>query len=129
MIKEAKSLTTIFDNIEDSKLLEIFKTNSFFQTNLNSLQILLYIDDAYTTADKGNRSKKNKLCFVYCSLGNLKRKDRSTFIAINLVAIFRNTTVKQFGLNVLLRPLYQMKTPVPPPFYSNSLLLPPATDN
>lgn len=25
MIKEAKSLTTIFDNIEDSKLLEIFK--------------------------------------------------------------------------------------------------------
>ena len=84
---------------------EIFKTNSFFQTNLNGLQILLYIDDASTTADKGNRSKKNKLCFVYCSLGNLKRKDRSTFIAINLVAIFRNTTVKQFGLNVLLRPL------------------------
>ena len=25
MIKEAKSLTTIFDNIEDSKLLEIFR--------------------------------------------------------------------------------------------------------
>lgn len=69
------------------------------------MQILLYIDEASITADKGNRSKKNKLCFVYCSLGNLKRKDRSTFKAINLVAIFRNTTVKQFGLNVLLRPL------------------------
>jgi hypothetical protein len=71
--------------------------------------MLCKIDEASITADKGNRSKKNKLCFVYCSLKNLKGKDRSTFKAINLVAISRNTTVKQFGLNVLLRPLVDDK--------------------
>lgn len=65
----------------------------------------MYLEEAPITADKGNRSKKNKLMFVYFAMGSLNPKHRSTFKAINLLSIVRSESVKRFGLNVLLRPI------------------------
>jgi hypothetical protein len=53
-----KILTTEYSSYECG---QAFKVNSLFKTCVGSLQILLYIDEASITADKGNRSKKTNL--------------------------------------------------------------------
>lgn len=84
---------------------EAFKINPFFQDFNEALQIHVYIDEVGMTSDRGNRSKKNKLVYVYGALGNLEPKHRSTFKSMFLLSIFHNTLMARFGLNVLLRPL------------------------
>jgi hypothetical protein len=82
-----------------------FNENTLFKLDRTAIQFHLYLDDASITADKGNRSKKNKLMFIYFALGNLGNRYRSTFKSINLLSIIRTETVTRFGLNVLLRPI------------------------
>nr|CAH0100559.1 unnamed protein product [Daphnia galeata] len=82
-----------------------FNENTLFQLDITAIQFQLFLDEASTTADKGNRSKKNKLMFVYFTLGNIDVKHRSTFKSINLLSKIGTETVKRFGLNVLLKPI------------------------
>jgi hypothetical protein len=65
-----------------------FNENTLYQLDRTTIQFLLYLDDASTTADKGNRSK-NKLKFIYFTLGNIDVKYRSTFKSIQLLSIIR----------------------------------------
>lgn len=53
-----------------------FKENFLFSKYPNSLQIHLYFDEAQPCDSLGSRTIKNKLVFVYCSLGNIEPKYR-----------------------------------------------------
>ena len=82
-----------------------FQSSPLYHIHQDALQIHVYLDEVSMTGDRGSRSKKNKLVYVYFSLGNLEAKYRSNFKVIFLLSIFHNTTMSRFGLNVLLRPL------------------------
>lgn len=100
--KPKDNLSNIYAHFEDGLY---FQGNIFFQSHPDALQLLVYIDECGMTGDRGNRSKKNKLVFVYGCLGNLERKHRSSFKSMFVISIFHNTVMTRFGLNVLLRPL------------------------
>ena len=76
-----------------------------FQLFPKALQIHLYIDEVQMAKELGSKTKRNKLVFVYFCIANLPSKFRSSFKAINLLSIFPYTTLRQHGVNVLLRPI------------------------
>lgn len=92
----------VLSNFEDGIA---FKENALFCRHSNSLQIHLYIDEAQPCDSLGSRTIKNKLVFVYCSLGNIDPMYRSALKHIFLLSIFPNHQVATYGLNVLLQPI------------------------
>lgn len=82
-----------------------FQNNALFKQCVDALQVILYLDEVQMCAELGSRTKNNKQVFVYCSLGNLEQKFRSSHRSILLLAIFPNIVMQRFGLNTLLRPI------------------------
>ena len=82
-----------------------FKNNDLFKCHPKSLQIHLYLDEAQVCDALGSKTFFNKEVFVYFTLGNLDLKFRSNLKNIFLLSIFPNHFVKEYSLNVLLRPI------------------------
>jgi hypothetical protein len=82
-----------------------YKDSSFFQRHSKALQIHLYLDEFTVVDPLSSKVLKNKLVFVYFTIGNLPLKFRTCLKHIHLVSIFLNLHVKLYGLNFLLKPI------------------------
>ena len=84
-----------------------FKEHPLFSVNPRALQIIAYYDELEVCNPLGAHIKKHKLGVVFFTLGNLHPKYRSSYRAINLVAIANSTIVQKHGLNKILRPFIE----------------------
>ena len=104
-IRREKTFTPgVWSTYEDG---ENFKKIPIFQLHPEAIQIHLYLDEVQMCTEVGNHTKKNKLVFVYFSIGNLPIKFRSTFRAINVLAIIYNNVFNRYGANVILKPIVE----------------------
>ena len=84
-----------------------FKDSIFFKDHPNAIQLHLYIDEVQITDPVGKKVFKNKMVFVYFTIGNLEPKYRSCLKHIHLLSIFPNRHVESYGLNFLLKPIVE----------------------
>ncbi|KAE8738371.1 hypothetical protein FOCC_FOCC016149 [Frankliniella occidentalis] len=77
-----------------------FKTHPFFSRFVVSLAIILYYDEVEFAAALG--SKTQKLGIFYWSLANIYPELRSTFQAINLLAIGQYKHIRKYGIDKIL---------------------------
>ena len=82
-----------------------FSQIPLFQMLPNALQIHVYIDEVQMAKELGSKTKRNKLVYVYFCIANLPLKFRSVFKSINLLSVFPHSTLRQHGVNVLIRPV------------------------
>ncbi len=85
----------------------VYQQSPFFKEHPNALQINLYLDEAQQCVLGSKASNAHKLMFVYFTIGNLSSLSRSNFKHIHLLGIFRNSEIKKFGLQLLMRPIVE----------------------
>lgn len=99
---EKTHISGVFSRFEDGSA---FRDSPFFQAHPKALQIHLYLDEVQIVDAIGKKVFKNKMVFVYFTIGNLESKYRSCLNHIHLLAIFPNRHVASYGLNLLLKPI------------------------
>lgn len=82
-----------------------YKNNVLFKTNNFALKIILYQDAFEICNPLGSAKKKYKIIGVYMVLANLQPWLRMKIDHIQLVSLFFEKDQKNFGFNVLLKPL------------------------
>ncbi|XP_035989246.1 uncharacterized protein LOC110368027 isoform X1 [Fundulus heteroclitus] len=87
----------------------IFRQHSFFKAHPNALRLHFYEDEFEVVNPLGSKRNKHKLCAFYYSVGNLDKRHRSQQRHIHLALLVRYSFVKQFGLNVILKPLLDLE--------------------
>lgn len=100
ILRKKKSPAGRLSCFEDGRA---YKENKLFEKYPNALQVHLYFDEVMLCDPLASRTKKNKLVFVYFTIGNLEPKFRSSFKMINLVSVFYSHHMNRYGLNVMLR--------------------------
>ncbi|KYM93954.1 hypothetical protein ALC62_15436, partial [Cyphomyrmex costatus] len=94
------------DNIlSDIQSGNVIKSNNFFNSNRNVLQIILYQDAFEVCNPLGVAKKKFKLVGIYMVLGNLPAYLRSKVEHIQLVMLCYEKYIKFFGWDKVLEPL------------------------
>ncbi len=101
---EKQRVNDVLSRFEDGSA---FKDNIFFKAHPNAIQIHLYVDEVQIVDAIGKKVFKNKMVFVYFTIGNLEPKFRSCLNHIHLLAIFPNRHVESYGLNLLLKPIVE----------------------
>jgi len=101
-----KSPSNTTNTVSDFTCGQKYKSNIFFSLP-NTIQILLYIDDFTLTNPLGTTARKNKLCALYFTLGNLPYNLRSKLYTIQLISLFPSFILKQHGFEVVLEKLVQ----------------------
>lgn len=101
---EIKRQPRVNDGLHDLSDGEIYKNHEFFSNNPNGLQIVAYYDEVETCNPLGSYSGKNKLGCFFFSLGNIRPAYRSTLNSIFLVAVAKSTTIKENGIDCILKP-------------------------
>jgi len=104
-LQERDNTTKDFSELSDISDGMMFKQNEFFQSNLSGLQILLYQDSFEAVNPLGAARGKHKLLGVYFTLGNLHPAVRSRIDTLQLVIICKERYLKEFGANVVFKPL------------------------
>ncbi|XP_011859325.1 PREDICTED: uncharacterized protein LOC105556825 [Vollenhovia emeryi] len=79
---------------------QYYKSHNFFKSTPNSLAIILYYDEVEVTNPLGSHT--HKMSMFYWSLANIYPEWRSSFRAINLLAIAYYTDIVNGGLNKIL---------------------------
>ena len=82
-----------------------FKEHLIFRKHLGALRLHLYEDEFEIVNPLGSKRTKYKLCAFYYTIGNLSGKYRSQLKHIHLALLARYSHVKQFGLDVILKPM------------------------
>lgn len=77
---------------------EVFKNNTFFKNNTESLQIILYQDAFEIVNPIGPAKRKHKILAIYMNIGNLPDTFRSHVNTIKLVALVKE---KDFDHNAV----------------------------
>lgn len=83
---------------------EIYKNHSLFMNNPHGLQIIAYYDEVEVCNPLGSYSGKQKLGCFFFTLGNIRPAFRSSLNSIFLVAVAKSTTIKENGLDSILKP-------------------------
>lgn len=100
-----------------------YKNHGLFSVHRNALQIMMYYDDVEVCNPLGSHTKVHKLGKYLCScrfsyvhvftglfyflLGNCHPKYRSKLKAVQLVAICKHHSIKQYSLDAILHPFLQ----------------------
>ena len=84
---------------------EIYKNHELFSNSTNSLQIVAYYDEVETCNPLGSYSGKHKLgCVFFQPWCNIRPAYRSTLNSIYLVSVAKSTTIKENGIDSVLKP-------------------------
>ena len=83
---------------------EFFKTHPIFSEDPTALQIMAYYDDVEVVNPLGSKTKKHKVGLFYFMLGNIPPEKRSTYQAINLIAVCKTKDLKKHGIDQVLKP-------------------------
>lgn len=96
-----------------------FKEHPLLSTDLNALQIMLYFDELEVCNPLGTKTKSHNLGMFssmyllfnhpstgifYYIIGNLRPHLRSTYHAINLLAVGKSQHIEKYGVNAVLKP-------------------------
>lgn len=92
----------LFTDVTDG---QVFRENTFFQSNPNAFRIILYQDAFEICNPLGSSRKIYKLLAVYMVLGNIPVYSRSKVDNIHLVALAFENDVKKYGFGVFLNSL------------------------
>lgn len=95
------------EKLRDFRHGEIYKNHEFFQNNPKSLQIIAYYDEVETCNLLGSSSGRHKIGCVFMSLGNIRPAYRSALNSIFLVAVAKSTTIKENGIDAILKPFIE----------------------
>ena len=79
-----------------------FKNNALFNSEKQSLQVVLYHDDFNVANPLGNKTVKYKISAFYFVLGNLPSKYRACLKDINLLILCRAALVEKYGYQSIL---------------------------
>jgi len=79
-----------------------YRTHPFFGTNINSLGIILYYDELEIVNPLGSYTGTHKLGMFYWCLANIYPELRSSFNAVNLLAIAKYPDIKKIGISKIL---------------------------
>lgn len=82
---------------------EIYKNHELFSNYTNCLQIVAYYDEVETCNPLGSYSGKHKLGCIFFSIANIRPAYRSTLNSIFLVAVAKSTTIKENGIDSILK--------------------------
>ena len=93
----------IYRDINDGSY---FQNHSLFSQERHALQLLLYYDDDFETANPlGSKKGVHKLSCVYFTLKNLPPKCNSVLMNVHLAALFYTNDLKTYGFEEILKPL------------------------
>lgn len=84
-----------------------YQDNALFRNKPKSIQLHIYLDEVQLCDPLGSKVKRNKLVFVYFAIGNLENQFRSSLQNIQILSIFYNSQVKDYGINELLKPVLE----------------------
>lgn len=79
-----------------------FKKHPLYLAEPQSLQVMLYFDEAELCNPLGSSSKIHKIGVFYYQLGNLSPQFRSSLLSIHLVAIAKSPVIQKYGPNKIL---------------------------
>lgn len=77
----------------------VFRSHPLFSIDPKALQIIAYYDELELCNPLGTHIKQHKLGIVFFIIGNIDRKYRSTFKAINLAICAKYTLIEKHGIN------------------------------
>lgn len=83
----------------------LLNEHPLFSCDIYSLKILMYYDDVNVVNPQNN--KAHQLGFFYYQLANLPPEYRSRLNSIQLFAICHKRHIKNYGLNVILKPFVE----------------------
>lgn len=101
-LKEGLNANSDGNTISDFTDGEFFINHPVLSKFINSLFPFLYTDDIQVANALGSKTKKNKMCMIYWSLGNIPPHLRSSLRAINLLGIVPSNDLKKYGLSKVL---------------------------
>lgn len=99
-VKDEELLTDYGDGL-------YFKEHLFFREHPDALRLHLYEDEFEIVNPLGSKRTKHKLCAFYYTVGNLSGKYRSQLKHIHLALLVRYSHVKQFGIDMILKPMIE----------------------
>jgi len=82
-----------------------FKEHLFFREHPDALRLHFYEDELEIVNPLGSKRAKYKLCAFYYTVGNVGGKYRSHLKHIHLALLVRYSHLKEFGMDVILKPL------------------------
>lgn len=83
-----------------------YKNNDFFNEN-KKIEIIIFQDAFEVCNPLGSSKKKHKLIGVYMMIGNVPPEYRSNTKNIQLVLLCKESYIKDFGFDIILKPLIQ----------------------
>lgn len=73
----------------------------------NTLEIIVYHDEAEICNPIGSKVKKHKVVFFYYTFGNLAEIYRSKLESISLLAIALHSDIERYSIDVVFQPLLE----------------------
>lgn len=84
-----------------------FKSMDLFTLNLNSLQLVFFIDGYSNCNPLGDGRNLYKTTGVYFRIGNLPRQYQSVDYFTQLALLFYDSQLKYYGYDVIMKPLIE----------------------
>ena len=103
--KEIQRSQNFKNSVKDIKDGELYRFNQYFQENPEAYTMILYSDAIELVNPLGAGKGKHKVIQIFFSLVEIEKSQRSKIDRIMLVAVFKESLIKRFGLQRIYKQL------------------------